>query len=479
MKINPKQLIIIAGTILVLNGCVPTQKYTRPAMPVPSTLPTGEAYQNNKSLQNTLPVKDITWQNVFTDQKLQKVIELGLTNNRDLQLAILNVEQASAIYGVKKAELFPSFAASATGTRQRVPADLASSSSAVNVKEYSINLGIVSWEIDLFGRIRSLKKQALQQYLATEQAQHATQTAIISEIASVYVSLAADQENLKLARATLETQKGVHTIIQQQFDQGLVNKADLLRAQTQVDSAQADIIRYTELVAQDRNALNLLAGASVPDNLLPSDWTSISAIRDIAPGLSSEVLLRRPDIMATEYQLKAASAYIDVARAAFFPQISLTTLIGTASTELLHLFNSAQNTWTFAPQINMPIFDARISSAYKLSKAQREIYLVQYEKTIQTAFREVADALAVRGTVDQQLAVQESIVKSAQEIYDISNQRYTNGIDSYLSVLDAQRSLYSAQQQLTSLRWAKLANQAKLYAVLGGDGVPQDNNIEK
>ncbi|MFB3896636.1 MAG: efflux transporter outer membrane subunit [bacterium] len=479
MKMNTKHLIIVAGTILVLNGCVSTQKYTRPVMPVPSAFPTGEAYQNNKSLQNTLLVKDITWQNVFPDQKLQKVIELGLTNNRDLRLAILNVEQARALYGIQEAQLYPSFAASATGTRQRTPADIASSSSAINVKQYSVNLGITAWEIDLFGRIRSLKKQALQQYLATEQVQHATQTALISEIASVYLSLAADQENLKLARATLETQQGVHDIIQQQFDQGLANKADLLRAQTQIDTAKADIVRYTELVAQDRNALNLLAGASVPDNLLPADWVSISAVKDIAPGLSSEVLLRRPDIMAAEYQLKAANAYIDVARAAFFPQISLTTLIGTASTELLHLFNSAQNTWTFAPQVNMPIFDPRIGSAYKLSKAQREIYLVQYEKTIQTAFREVADALAVRGTVDQQLAVQESIVKSAQEIYAISNQRYTNGIDSYLSVLDAQRSLYSAQQQLTSLRLAKLANQAKLYAVLGGDGASQDNSIKK
>jgi multidrug efflux system outer membrane protein len=259
-------------------------------------------------------------------------------------------------------------------------------------------------------------------------------------------------------------------VIWQQYDQGIAAESDLQRAQTQVDAAVGDIARYTQSVVQDQNALNLLAGSAVPEDLLPSDMASVSPIGDISPGLSSEVLFRRPDIMTAEHQLKAAYAFIGAARASFFPRISLTTTIGTASAELSGLFNSGSNVWSFVPQASMPIFDMRTHAAYRVSKATRDIALVKYEKTIQTAFRDVADALATRGTVDQQVVAQESIVDSAQKIYDISRQRYTQGIDGYLSVLDAQRSLYSAQQALTSLRLAKLASQVSLYAVFGGDG---------
>ena len=464
---NIKQILSIIGTVLLLNGCVMIPKYTRPESPIPATFPGGKV--EDQFSPEGLSVTGLKWQDVFTDTKLQSVIEISLLNNRDLRLAMLNVDRARALYGIQQASLFPAVNASGAGSKQRTPADLSSSGSISYSEKYSVDLGIASWEIDLFGRIRSLKKQALEEYLGTEQARRAAQTALISEVARVYMALAADLQNLKLAQATLETQRSVYGVIWQQYDKGIIAEPDVLRAQTQVDAASGDIARYTQLVAQDRNALNLLAGFPVQEDILPFDLTSVSQLGNISPGLSSEVLLCRPDIMAAEHQLKAANALIGVARAAFFPKISLTTAIGTASKELSGLFDSGSETWSFAPQVSMPIFDPRTFAAYRVSKAQLEICLTQYEKTIQTAFREVADALAVRATVDQQVAAQESIAASAQKIYELSDQRYTQGIDSYLSVLDAQRSLYAAQQQLTSLRLAKLFNQVRLYAVLGGD----------
>jgi len=262
----------------------------------------------------------------------------------------------------------------------------------------------------------------------------------------------------------------MYNLIKKQYETGLANELDLHRAQTQVETARGEVARYSQLVAQDQNALNLLAGSPVPEDLLPRGLEDIKPPRDISPGLSSEVLLRRPDIMAAEHQLKAAYAYIGAARAAFFPRISLTTALGTASNELSGLFDSGNGTWNFTPQIVMPIFDARTWAAYRVSKAQRKIALAQYERAIQTAFREVADALAVKGTVDERLAAQRSLVEALSQTYRLSKKRYESGIDSYLGVLDAQRSLFAAQQGLTTLRLSKLANRVRLYAVLGGGG---------
>jgi multidrug efflux system outer membrane protein len=233
-----------------------------------------------------------------------------------------------------------------------------------------------------------------------------------------------------------------------------------------VDTARGDVARYTQLTAQDENALNLLVGSPLPQEILPSELGSVSPPKDISYGLSSELLLRRPDVLAAEHQLKAANANIGAARAAFFPNISLTTSIGTASAALSGLFKAGQDTWLFAPQIILPIFDARTWSAYRVTKVDKEIAVAQYEKAIQTAFREVADALAVRGTVNQQIAAQQSLVEAVAETYRLSNARYINGIDSYLSVLDAQRSLYAAQQGLILLHLARLVNRVTLYKVL-------------
>jgi len=320
-----------------------------------------------------------------------------------------------------------------------------------------------------------MKDRALEEYLATEEARRSAQILIVSGVVNAYLTLAADRENLKLGETTLETQTHAYNLIKRRYDVGLASELALNQAQTQVDTARRNIALFTQLAAQDENALNLLVGSPspMPSELLPADLGSVSPPKEISPGLSSEVLLLRPDIMAAEHQLKAANALIGAARAAFFPRISLTAAVGTASSELSGLFKSGQGTWGFAPQIVMPIFDARLWSAYDATKVEKEIALAQYEKAIQTAFREVADALAVRGTADQQLSAQQSLVDAFARTYRISVARYTKGIDSYLGVLDAQRSLYTAQQALILLRLGKLANQVRLYAVLGG-GSDQD-----
>ncbi|MDD5269945.1 MAG: efflux transporter outer membrane subunit [Candidatus Omnitrophica bacterium] len=463
-------IYIIACIMLPLSGCSLAPKYTRPAAPVPAEFPSGDAYLNGDAKRGPISAENIKWQDAFPDKKLQQVIELSLLNNRDLKLAVLNVERARAYYGVQAARLYPAVTASAGGTDTHVPAELSSTGDKMTYDMYNVDLGIVSWEVDLFGRIRSLKKQALEEYLGTEEAQRGAQTALIGEVARAYITLAADLERLKLARATFETQQNVYGLISKQYEMGIVAAPDLLRSQTQVDTARGDIARFTKWVAQDRNALDFVVGLPVPEDLLPSGLGDISPIGDISPGLSSEVLLRRPDIMTAEHRLKASYAFIGAARAAFFPRISLTTAVGSASGDLSNLFSSSSKTWTFASQAAMPIFDTRIRAAYNVSKAERDITLVQYEKTIQTAFREVADVLAVMGTIDQQVEAQGSVVDSAQKIYSLTRERYIQGIDGYLSVLDAQRTLYGAQQELTSLQLVKMANQVRLYAVLGGDG---------
>ena len=460
------------GAALLLNGCVMAPKYTRPEASIPSDLPSGAAYADSPSPQEAQIVAELRWQDFFHDPKLQQVIATALTNNLDLRLAALNVERARAIYGIQRAELLPALNATADGSKQRSSADLTTPGNPRTTEQYNVNLGIVSWEVDLFGRIRSLKEQALQEYLATEEARRGAQISLVAEVARAYLVLATDRQNLNLAQSTLEAQQGVYELIRRQYEAGLATELDLNRSQTQVDAAKGDVARYVQLVAQDLNGLNLLAGSPVPEDLLPADLAGLLPPEDITPGLSSEVLLLRPDIIAAEHQLQAAYAYIGAARAAFFPRISLTTLFGTASDDLSGLFGSGTGTWSFTPQIAMPIFDARTWSAYRVSKATREIALAQYEKAIQTAFREVADSLAVRGTVDQQIAAQQSIVDAAQKIYALSDQRYAQGIDSYLGVLDAQRSLYGAQQGLTSLHLSRLANRVRLYAVLGGGGGP-------
>ena len=465
---NKNALLLLVGIAIVLGGCTMAPKYTRPGAPVPPAWPAGAAYEETKAATGALTVLELRWREFLTDEHLQKIIETALNNNRDLRLAALNVERARALYGVQRAELFPTVNAIGAGGKQRLSSDLVRPGDSRTVEQYSVNLGISSWEIDFFGRIRSLKARALEEYLATEQARRSAQIALVSEVARVYLTLAADRSNLKLAQYTLETQQAAYCLVQKRYDVGLATELDLRRAQTPVDAAREDVARYMQLVAQDQNALNLMAGSPVPKEILPVEMSGITPPREISPGLSSEALLNRPDIVAAEHRLKGAYAFIGAARAAFFPRISLTTSVGTASDELSGLFGSGTDTWNFTPQIVMPIFDARTWAALRVSKADRKIVLTQYEKTIQTAFREVADALAVQGTINQRVSAQQSLVNAVAETYRLSNKRYTKGIDSYLGVLYAQQSLYVAQQGLIALRLAMLANLVRLYAVLGG-----------
>ena len=469
MNLN-KNILVIIGIFVFTGGCSLAPKYTEPKIPVPADWPAGEVYKEAKVAPGVQAAPQLSRQDFFTDPKLQQIIETALNNNRDLKLAALNVEMMRAYYGIQRAEMFPSVNAAGTGSRQQSATEFTSPGESRTTNRFDVNLGISSWEIDLFGRIRNLKDQALEEYMATEEARRGTQVALVSEVAMEYLTLAADLENLKLARSTLETQQGIYDLIQRQYEVGLVNELDLRRAQTQVDAARGDVAGFTQMAALDQNALNLLVGSPVSDDLLPADLASIHPPREVFAGLSSEALLYRPDVIAAEHRLKGAYAYIGAARAALFPRISLTTLIGTVSRELSGLFKSGSGTWSYAPQIGAPIFDLRTRAAYRVSKTERDIALAQYEKTIQTAFREVADALAVQGTIDQQIAAQQSLTDAVADTYRLSNKRYLIGIDSYLGVLDAQRSLYAAQRGLILLRLGKLVNEVRLYAVFGGGG---------
>jgi outer membrane protein, multidrug efflux system len=467
-----RNTLVIILAITCLAGCATmAPSYKRPASPVPAAWPTGPAYKEAADTKTAPAAADIGWRNFYADERLQKVIGLALSNNRDLRIAVLNIEKARALYGIQRAQLFPSINASGIWIEQRVPADISKESGeATNFTQYSVNAGVTSWELDFFGRLRSLKDRALEQYLATEQAGRSVQISLVAEVANAYLTFAADGESLKLAQSTLDAQEATYTLIRRRSEVGVSNELDLRQAQTRVEAARVDIARYTRQVALDVNALNLLVGSTVPPELLPGELNLGAVPKDVSSGLSSEVLLRRPDILQAEHQLKAANANIGAARAAFFPQISLTSTIGTTSDALSALFKAGSSTWTFAPLITMPIFDARLWSALDAINVEREIFLVQYEKAIQVAFREVADALAQRGTVGEQIAAQEALVHAWSEAYRLSDARYIKGIDGYLGVLEAQRSLYAAQQILIATHLSRLTNLVTLYKVLGGGG---------
>lgn len=462
---NRTAILICLGVALLAGGCTMAPKYSRPVAPVPSVWPVGAAYPAPIAT-NSQPLPE--WREFFTDAKLQQVISLALTNNRDLRLAALNVEYARALYGIQRAGLLPVVNANGTGSRARVPADLSSSGRRQTTSRYDANLGVAAWEIDFFGRLRSLKDSALEAYLGTEQAQRSAQILLVSSVAQAYLALAADREALKLAETTLASQQSSYDLIQHRYDLGLVAELELRQAQTPLEVARRDVANYRQQTARDENALNLLAGAPVPPELLPTALDDVKPAREITAGLPSEVLLQRPDVLQAEHQLKAANADIGAARAAFFPRISLTAALGTASSDLNGLFKSGSGAWSYAPQIVMPLFDARVWAAHRAAKVQREQAVTQYEKAIQSAFRDVADALAVRGTMDEQVAAQQSLVTAFTDTYRLANSRFDKGIDSYLNVLDAQRSLFAAQQTLVFLRLQKFANDAQLYAVLGG-----------
>ncbi len=463
--------LIFTIILTVLAGCTMIPEYKRPASPVPTSWPQGPAYKETGGDFKDRPAANVNWREFYTDEKLQKVIEMALTNNRDLRVAALNIEKMRAAYDVQRVVVLPLPDATGSLSNYRNPVDIAINNDALNYRIYNAHVGITSWEIDFFGRIRSLSENALQQYFATEYARTSTQISLIAEVANAYMLLVTDRENLRLATSTRKAQEISRDLIKRRFELGVSSEIDYDQVTTRVEAARVDEAKYTHLTATDENILNSLVGAPVPPELLAPNLASIKPPKDIYPGLSSEVLLKRPDIMQAESLLKAANANIGAARAAFFPQVTLTTYVGTTSDDLSRLFKAGAQTWSFSPQVTVPIFSNILSWAkLKSAKADREIYIAQYEKAIQTAFREVADALARRGTITDQMAAQQSLVDTSQKIYDLSTARYKNGIDSYLNVLDAERSLYSAQLGLITVHYNRLLNLVNMYKVLGGGG---------
>jgi len=443
---------------LTLAGCAglaPT--YERPAAPVAPQWPVPQAATADAK------AADLGWREFFTDAKLQALIEQALANNRDLRVAVLNVQRAQAQYGVQRADRLPSVNAGVGQTAQRM--------NGAVTRQYTATLGVSAYELDLFGRVKNLTDAALEQYLATDDARRSTQISLVAEVASAYLTLAADQERLRLTEQTLLSRQDGLRLTQRLQGAGVSSTLDLRQAEIAAETAQADLATLTRQVAQDRNALELLVGQP----LQPAQWpdagtdTAVTQTAELSAGLPSDVLLARPDVQQAERSLRAANANIGAARAAFFPRISLTASAGSASNALDDLFRSGTGMWSFIPQVTLPIFDAgRNKANLKIAEVDRDIALAQYEKSIQSAFREVADALAERATVGQQVESQQRLVTQTQDALRLAEARFEKGLDDRLTTLDAQRSLYSAQQSLIATRLARQVNRVTLYKALGG-----------
>ncbi len=409
---------------------------------------------------------DIPWRDFITDDRLRQAIQTALANNRDLRVAVLNVERARALYRIEAAAGQPQLEAAAGATRQRTVGSAGSSSTQLQVQ-----LGLASYEIDLFNRLGNLSDAALASYFAVEENRHAAQISLVAELAQAWLTLAADQARLQLAQDTLASQQASYDLTRRSQALGGASGLTVLQTQTTVDAARGEVARYRAQLALDQNALELLLGQPLEAAWLPVAGGAVQAslLPALPAGLPSELLQRRPDVRAAEQTLRAANADIGAARAALYPRIQLTAAAGTQSSSLAGLFGAGSAAWSIAPRISLPIFDGGAARAnVQLSEAQQAITVAQYEKTLQTAFREVADALAVRGNLGEQLAAQQSLAEASTRALSLSEAVFRNGASSYLEVLDAQRALYAAQQALITLRVAEQANRVTLYRVLGG-----------
>ncbi|WP_342243940.1 AdeC/AdeK/OprM family multidrug efflux complex outer membrane factor [Pseudomonas sp. OTU5201] len=463
-----RSLISLAIAATLLGGCSMIPDYQRPEAPVDNAWPQGEAYSQGEAQVSTVAA-DLDWRDFFQDPALQQLVQLALDNNRDLRTAALNVEAYRALYRIQRSELFPSVSADGTGTRQRLPGSLSESGQATTSGQYSATLGTSAWELDFFGRLRSLNEQSLEQYFATEQARRSTQISLVASVATAYLDWQADQALLQLTRDTLKAYQESYALTQRSFDVGVADALALSQARTAVESAQVSLAQYTRLVAQDRNALAQLVGTGLPADLPKGLALDADLLAEVPPGLPSDLLQRRPDVVQAEHQLKAANANIGAARAAFFPSVSLTANAGSMSNELSGLFDAGSGSWLFQPSISLPIFNAgRLKANLDYTELQKDVQVAQYEKAIQLAFQEVSDGLAARTTYQQQLGAQRALVKTTEEYYRLAERRYRTGVDSYLTLLDAQRQLFSARQQLIGDRLNQLASEVNLYKALGG-----------
>ncbi|MFJ4376206.1 efflux transporter outer membrane subunit [Pseudomonas japonica] len=450
----------LALALGLVSGCSLIPDYERPAAPVASEWPAPPS-----ETDATLP-----WASFFKDAQLKALIGEALQHNRDLRVALLTIDKARAQYRISRAELLPALDATASASSQRTPADLAADGRAGTGHRYEAGVGLAAYEVDFFGRVRSLNAQALETYLQSVEAQRSAQIALVAEVASAYYQLQADLQLLALSRQTLESRQQSYLTTRSSYQEDVATELDLSQAQSTVRTAQASEARYQRLVAQDRNALVLLVGRPLlPEQLAAATPEALALDASLPGGLPSQVLTQRPDILAAEHALKAANANVGAARAAFFPSISLTASAGGASRQLGDLFAGGQGAWSFVPSINLPIFDwGRNQANLEVARVQTAIEVANYQKAIQVAFQEVADGLVARRELDRQVTAQGLLVKANERSYGLAEARYATGVDTYLNSLDAQRNLFAAQQELVSTQLARGQNLIALYKALGG-----------
>lgn len=460
-----RKAILLIGALAFLGGCTLMPKYDRPAAPVSDSWSNSSAKTNASSI----PAAELDWREFFDDPRLQRLIALALENNRDLRIAALRVEEFRARYRIERSAQFPGVEGHALYTRQRFSGAAANFLGGTTLTTYNLNVG-AAYELDLFGRVRSLKKEALERYFATEEARKSAQIALISEVATEYLTQLRLLEAKAIANRTLQTVEASYNLIKRSFEVGVASELDLRTAEGQVQAVRVNSANFLQLLAQSENALVELVGGPLPNDLPQGKPFEQQSLLDLVPSdVPSEVLQRRPDVLAAEHTLKAANADIGAARAAFFPRILLTGSAGTASANLSDLFTGPAQTWSFSPQITVPIFEAGSTRArVDVSKITKKIEIAAYEKTIQTAFREVADALAIRAILDDKLKAQEILLQADQKRFDLTTARYKQGVDNYVDVLLAQQDLYSARQNLLASQAARLLNAIELYRSLGG-----------
>ena len=473
---------VLAG---VLAGCSFAPPYERPVSPVEDAYPraggvvmpgVADAPQLGAAPARLAP--DIGWQEFFGDTRLRRLVELALAHNRDLRLAALNVEAARAQYRIQRADQFPTVDASAEAVRERIPSSLAPAGGARGVIEtYSVGLGVSAFEIDLFGRVRSLRDAALAQYFATDEARKSAQLALVAAVANAYLAERAAEERLAIVEASARTWEDTWRLSQLRYESGVGSALDLAQSRTLVETARADLAAAHRELARSRNLLAFLVGRSLPADLpAPQALGEQALLADIPAGLPSALIERRPDILSAEQSLRAANADIGAARAALFPRITLTGALGTASGELSGLFETGSRFWSFGPQITLPIFDGgRSAAGLDFIQVRRDAAVAQYEQAIQAAFREVADGLAARATLDRQIAAQLALVEASAQRYRLSELRYKSGVESNFNLLDAQRSLYTAELGLLQTRLLRLTSLVDLYKALGGGWRREDD----
>lgn len=456
----PKLLVLSAA--LLMGGCSMIPVYQRPAAPVADSFPVygGTA---KAALADAATAASVAWQDFFADVRLKRLISQSLANNRDLRVAVLNIEKTRAQYQIRRADQFPGVNGVFSGSR--VP-------NAPSV--YSVGLAVTAYELDFFGRVSSLKEAALNQYLASEEGRKTAQISLIASVANTYLSILADEELLEITRQTLLTREESLKLSKLRLDNGVTSELDYRQAESLTEGARVAYAQQQRQRALDENALTLLVGQPVAAELPTASvqflpLAQAQPMAEVPAGLPSDLLTNRPDIRQAEQLLLSANANIGAARAAVFPRISLTVGAGSASTQLSGLLKNGSWGWTMAPQLVLPIFDAgRNQAGLESSRADRDIAIAQYEKAIQTGFREVADALASRATLADQLVAQQRQANAESARFKLSDLRYQNGIASYLDLLDAQRSLFSAQQAVVQTRLAQLQSQVTLYKTLGG-----------